>query len=251
LHLYRNETNKKIVETLNFALQQSNGDFIARMDGDDVTSKDRIEKQWQYLMNNRSIDLVGVGYHLIDEQGKHLRNEKFLSDYDKIVDATKFVSPIAHVWMARRKVYDIVGLYRIPTAEDYDFILRAIDKGFKISNIPEILYSTRIRNGNTQTTAGLLQKKSFHYARKMKKERESNRDGLDSFSYENLRLQLKAGWFEKKSFAIANYFNQKFILTKRKSSASAILFLIMTLIFSPKYLLREKYFRFRYKRMLQ
>ncbi len=45
IKLFRNRKNSKIVKTLNFALEQANGEFIARMDGDDISSLLRLEKQ--------------------------------------------------------------------------------------------------------------------------------------------------------------------------------------------------------------
>ena len=75
---------------------------------------------------------------------------------------------IAHIWMARRKVYDDLNGYRdIPYAEDFDFLLRGTIKGFHYANVDEYLYSVRHRNGNTVSSNGLVQRKTANYVKKI------------------------------------------------------------------------------------
>ncbi|WFT52817.1 glycosyltransferase family 2 protein [Acinetobacter baumannii] len=50
IRLYKNDKNSKIVKTLNFALEQAKGEFIARMDGDDISTPERLEKQLEFLL---------------------------------------------------------------------------------------------------------------------------------------------------------------------------------------------------------
>ncbi|GAA4741444.1 glycosyltransferase family 2 protein [Flavisolibacter ginsenosidimutans] len=250
IKLFRNDKNAKIVASLNRALTHATGEFIARMDGDDVSAPDRLEKQYAFLAAHPEVDLVGVSYVLIDEEGKALQEEHCLTNAQKVKQATKFVSPIPHIWLAKRKVYDAVGSYRIPTAEDYDFILRALDKGFQATNLPDLLYFTRIRNGNTQTSAGLIQKKSFRYVQKLWRQRNLCNDGTDAYSDRDLEKHLRSGYLERACFSLATRFNQRFILLKNYNKWRALPWLFLAVAFSPKYLLREKYLRFRYKRLL-
>ena len=249
IRLFRNESNKRIVDTLNFAFRQSSGELIARMDGDDVSLPHRLEAQFGYLTSNPSFDLVGLSYIIIDEAGFEIQKEKHLTDFEKIKKATKYVSPVPHFWLAKREVYDLVGPYRIPGAEDYDFILRAIDKGCEVSNVPEFLYLHRIRSGNTATANGLIQKKSFHYVKKLHRERISNAEKRDSYSEQNLVKKIQSTGFEKFSYRLACGFNHKFILNKRNRMLS-LSYLLLAVFFSPRFLLFEKYSRFRYRKLL-
>src|SRR5690606_37410621 len=59
LKVYKNEKNIKIAATLNKGISLSHGQFIARMDGDDISKLDRIEKKVKFLKKNRHISLVG------------------------------------------------------------------------------------------------------------------------------------------------------------------------------------------------
>ena len=63
IRLYKNERNLKIVKTLNRALSLAQGEYIARMDGDDISALDRIEKQVAFLESNPDYDLVGCNFN--------------------------------------------------------------------------------------------------------------------------------------------------------------------------------------------
>jgi len=252
IRLFKNEVNKKIVETLNFAYSQASGSYIARMDGDDISLPTRLERQLAFIAKNPEIDLTGLCYIIIDEESKEIQKEKHLVDFNKIKQAAKYVSPIPHFWLAKREVYDKVGLYRIPGCEDYDFVLRAIDLGFKVSNIPEYLYLYRMRNGNTLTSTGLIQKKSFRYIQKLQRERVSPRqDGSDSYSLENLNTQLRSTSFEKRAYRISSQLHHKHIMIKKEKKFLSVVYLILALGLAPRYLMRDKVNRFLYKRMLR
>lgn len=58
LKLYRNEVNKGLIGTLNFGIDQCEGNLIARMDADDVCHPDRIRQQVEHLLS-RNADVVG------------------------------------------------------------------------------------------------------------------------------------------------------------------------------------------------
>ena len=57
--LKKNEKNLGLTKTLNKCLKLATGEFIARMDGDDYSHKDRFEKQLSFLKNNKEYQLVG------------------------------------------------------------------------------------------------------------------------------------------------------------------------------------------------
>jgi len=126
IKVFRNASNLKIVETLNFAFSVSKGEFIARMDGDDISDLDRIKKQFEYLIYN-DIDLLGTNVILIDENDNFIAEETYLTSHNDINKVKFLFSPIPHFWLAKRKVYEALKGYRIPTVEDYDFVLRAMD----------------------------------------------------------------------------------------------------------------------------
>ena len=102
----------------------------------------------------------------------------------ELINKTKFFrSPITHIWLCKKDIYRKLNYYReIPYAEDYDFILRAIDFGYKCDNHPEKLMFIRHRAGNTASTVSLKQRKTHSYVIKLAKEREKIHSLNDSFS---------------------------------------------------------------------
>ncbi|MHA6249628.1 glycosyltransferase family 2 protein [Pontibacter sp. CAU 1760] len=249
IKLYRNEKNSKIVESLNFAYKKSSGLFIARMDGDDISLPNRIEHQVQFLVNNVDVDLVGLNVIIIDEAGNSLKNEKYVTDINLIKRVSQFVTPVPHFWVSRRSVYENVGPYRIPSAEDFDFLLRALDLGFNICNVPLFLYKQRIRQGNTASTSGLIQSKSISYIKKLRTERLKN-NGIDSYSLDKLSIYTKVSYIERKLFNYSLSFHFKYLSKKGLSNFSAYFNLMIAIFIMPNYHLSHIYNRFRFKRYL-
>jgi glycosyltransferase involved in cell wall biosynthesis len=184
----QNEKNRGIVASLNRALSVASGEYIARMDGDDISEQDRIEKQVRFLEGNPDYDLVGVSLRSIDGNGAFVSQLKMHSDFGKIVKALKYDSPVAHVWVCNKELYSVVGPYRnFPGCEDYDFLLRVISSGRKITNLEDYYgYYVRIgRHGNTISTVGLRQWRAKEYAyrlyvnRCLHRQEDFTSDGLD------------------------------------------------------------------------
>jgi glycosyltransferase involved in cell wall biosynthesis len=247
VRLYRNSKNLKIAETLNFALEQASGDFIARMDGDDFSESGKIEKQYLFLMNNPEYALVGTNYILEDEFGNEISRTHYLSDFSKISKVLRFESPVAHIWLTTKKVYNEIGGYRMPGVEDYDFLLRLVSKGYKISNLGEYLYIVRLRNGNTISTMGLEQRKAAQFSYKLFRERCSKNSNHDSYSVINYNLETtisknKLSQFQKS----AEYYNL-FLKYRKIYVLKSIFFLLLSIYKSPNAQLKYIYKRFRLK----
>ena len=60
LRITRNDENKGIVYSLNRGLELSCGNYIARMDADDISDKTRIKNEVDYLDNHKEIDVVST-----------------------------------------------------------------------------------------------------------------------------------------------------------------------------------------------
>ncbi len=167
IKLLRNDVNSKIVKTLNKAYQISRGSYIARMDGDDISEPDRIEKKVTFLENNPSISLVGCSVNAISEDGTVL-SQTVKSKNIKLLDKLKkYSTPVFHIWVARREAYEKLNGYReLSGVEDYDFLLRMSSSGLFYSNLEEYFgYNIRIdRKGNTKDLIGLKQILLHKYA---------------------------------------------------------------------------------------
>lgn len=137
-----NEKNLGLVSSLNKALKLSKGAYIARMDADDISEKERIEKQLIFLKKNKS-DLVGSGVAFIDESDNLMfgKAEKLhYSDY-YIKHTLDFQNCIYHpTWLVRKELFLYLNGYRnISYCEDFDFLLRAKESNAKLDVLKEVL----------------------------------------------------------------------------------------------------------------
>ena len=189
--LERNEKNSKICITLNKAWSMAKGDFIARMDGDDVSLPERLEVLKQFLDDHSDIDLVGSQVISINEDGDTISQKQYLRTPDFIKRGNQYGPAIVHIWMARRKVYEALNGYRnIPYAEDYDFLLRGESAGFKYANVEEYLYKVRIRSGNTGSANGLKQRKTKDFVYKVNHQ-SGNSENIEELYNEAIRSTEK------------------------------------------------------------
>lgn len=247
VRVYRNESNRKISFTLNRAFSESTGSLIARMDGDDISEPDRIARQVEYLASNPKLDLVGVNLIGIDSHGREISRFTHISDEWLLLKSSRYVTPVSHVWVARRSVYEKLAGYRdIPGCEDYDFLLRMRSLGLRFGNIPNYFgYRVRIhRDGNTQSAIGLRQRKMFNYVYGLYLERE--RTGVDTFSPAAMAAHLSIGRLPRFLYGVSNQCLARAIVARsagRLVKAAAWLAASMVSPHQVQYL----YFRLRYR----
>lgn len=214
IKLYRNEVNSKICKTLNRALSYAKGDFIARMDGDDISRSDRLEILHDYLISHPDICLVGSASETIDENGVRLAVKKMPQRWEAIRKGNKFISSVTHIWLARYYVYKELEGYRdVPYAEDYDFLLRGEIKGYKYANVADPVYKIRLRNGNTVSSNGLLQKKSFYYVKKLHRKELKTKENM--FSAADYERAVSCTERQKIRFSKAAMYLNKAVVNKK------------------------------------
>lgn len=234
IKLYRNSYNKKIVETLNFAYQQSSGEYICRMDGDDISDYDRVERKLNFLNEHPDISLVGCSVKSISENGVILNHKRMTSNQRVITKTFKFANPVFHIWLARRNVYEKLNGYRsIPYVEDYDFLLRMTSLGLKFTNLESYFgYSIRLRNGNTISNAGIIQRKAHRYCYDLYLRRGNGTS--DNFSIEEFNEYVYSKAFEYKLFNKSNVLLQKALLINNKASVRKYLYVLLSYLVSSE-----------------
>lgn len=138
-----NDQNIGLTQSLNNALKIASGDYIARMDADDISVIDRLEKQMK-LCEMKNLDIVTSNITLIDDKGKKIKslnNRRINSDI--LLLRNIYFHP---TWLVKREVYEVLNGYNdIKYVEDYDFLCRAIINNFKIGIHPDELLMYRIR----------------------------------------------------------------------------------------------------------
>ncbi|MBS5885592.1 MAG: glycosyltransferase [Clostridium sp.] len=159
IKLIINDKNEGLVSSLNKAIEYSTGEYIARMDSDDISMKDRLEIQYEYLENNPEISLISSKAIIINENGEELyKTNDFANTPDSAKRSLFYRNTFFHPsWMFRRSILEKVkGYNNLPRTEDLDFLCRTVISGYKIINIPHYLIKYRVRE-NGISSSGLLQ----------------------------------------------------------------------------------------------
>jgi len=140
-----NTTRLGLVGSLNLGLKEARGEYIARMDADDISLPKRLELQVKLMDNEKKVGICGTWVETIgDCSGSIFR---YPTDSKKIQSRLLFDSPLAHPSVIFRKIllerfglkYDINDLY----AEDWSLWQKS-SFIFPIINIPKVLLKYRI-----------------------------------------------------------------------------------------------------------
>lgn len=139
--------NRGISRTRNEALFESQGEYVAVMDADDISLPQRFEEQVAFLDANPECIAVGTRVLLIDSSGAPIREMSEETDHDRIDQAHlsghggAITNPSA---MMRRAPLIAIGGYRqeLEAAEDVDVFLRLAEIG-RVANLPTLLHQYR------------------------------------------------------------------------------------------------------------
>lgn len=143
--LIKNDTNKGLNYTLNRCLKYADGDFVARMDGDDISLPNRFENEICALEAHPEHAIVSMPMIYFDAAGEWGRGNsiQFPSKKDFLRG-----TPFCHApCLVRREAYETVGGYtddpKYLRVEDYDLWIRMYESGFTGMNLTEALYCMR------------------------------------------------------------------------------------------------------------
>lgn len=143
--LIQNEKNMGLNHTLNRCLKYADTEYVARMDGDDISLPERLEKEVQFLDGHHEYDIVSCPMIYFDDYGDFMsgkgNGEPDISSFCK-------GTPFCHApCMVRREAYEAVNGYTEAAnrlrVEDWDLWIRMYVKGYKGYNLEELLYKMR------------------------------------------------------------------------------------------------------------
>jgi glycosyltransferase involved in cell wall biosynthesis len=129
---------------LNQAIELASGDYLARMDGDDIAYPERLERQVAVLESSPEIDLVGARMLVYGKGGRPLGYRPCPEDHEQICARPRSGFALAHpTWFGRLKWfqdhrYDVAAV----RCEDHDLLLRT-HRESRFANVPAILLGYR------------------------------------------------------------------------------------------------------------
>ena len=149
--------NSGYTDSLNFGIEIAKGDYIARMDGDDISLPERFEKQVNFLENNLDVVLCGTSYRIIGS-GKIIHVPE---NHEDIQHALLEYSAFGHptVMMRKSTLDKLPFVYNVEKepAEDYELWVRLLFAG-KLHNLQEVLLEYRIHENQVSSFRSEKQK---------------------------------------------------------------------------------------------
>lgn len=148
---YPQELNQGLGAALRIGSEQCTGDYIFRMDSDDISDPQRFEKQINFIENNRDIDVLGtdIAEFQFSEKETNKRVRVCPAKHHDIVRMGKRRNPMNHVSVCIKKsaLINSGGYRTLLLLEDYYLWLNMIISGCKLANINESLVYVRVGNG--------------------------------------------------------------------------------------------------------
>jgi glycosyltransferase involved in cell wall biosynthesis len=154
IRVFRNPRNLGIGASYAFAIPLCESPWIALMDSDDIAHPMRLKFQLEALAADPSLDAVATAMEFIDSEDRVTGHYKSFHTPEEIRAYSIAVMPVPHpTLMGRSEMFRKIS-YRseIPVAQDYDMVLRALDRGYKIGSISLPLYKYRRHSASTFQT---------------------------------------------------------------------------------------------------
>lgn len=152
IKVFHNHQHLGVAQTANLALTKAKGQFIARMDGDDIAFPERLTKQVTFLQQNPQIIAVGGQCQLIDAQGKKIGKKSLpLSNqeiYEDLMSRLPIQQPSMMVNCTLLPKNFIWYHQNIPSGEEHQLLFRFFQYG-EVRNLPETLLKYRLHGDNT------------------------------------------------------------------------------------------------------
>ncbi|MCS3700199.1 glycosyltransferase involved in cell wall biosynthesis [Salinibacter ruber] len=139
------QENRGLITSLNRGLDMARGKYIARMDADDISHPERLEKQVDFLDANPKVGIVGTWIEWIRSDGEPTALWRPPTDPDLIAWQLLFNTCVDHPTIVARKslLEELGGYARWPThAEDYELWTRAV-RETQLANLPDTLLKHR------------------------------------------------------------------------------------------------------------
>ena len=198
-----------LVNSLNLGLSEADGEFIARIDHDDMMKFDRLEKQLNFFRKNPDHVLVGSNVTLVDQNEQVIRESNYPIANDEIIKRIRHKNVFAHpAVMYRRAAALSIGMYRkfYEGAEDYDLWLRMIGIG-KAANLQDSLTLYRqhsgqmsIKNLRNQWIITEAVKTSARLTKRQKVSLNENYNSVEDWYQNNRLIRFKHGVIMFRSF---------------------------------------------------
>lgn len=166
IRLITHDSNQGLIYCLNEGLDLATGEYIARMDSDDISAPRRFETQLQYMEEHPDVGVLGT-FITLHHSGQPVSKP---TSHEDIRCWQLFYCCVGHPTVFIRssvlKEHDIRYNPAFPHAEDYEFWSR-LSEITRIENLPEYLFSYRVHEGQISTRQSQAQQLTADRVRRM------------------------------------------------------------------------------------
>lgn len=149
IRIITEKENKGIVFVLNRGLQACSGEYVVRMDADDIAIEDRIEKQVGVMDKNKDISVLGAAMSYMDVSGKELGFIRYCEQDKSILAKTPLLHPTVIIRREDLIKHNLCYMEKYRYAEDY-FLWLQLGRFGKISAINDVVLKYRIHSQATK-----------------------------------------------------------------------------------------------------
>jgi glycosyltransferase involved in cell wall biosynthesis len=167
VQVLRNSTNGKIAKSLNRGIEAAAGRYVARMDADDWSYPDRLEKQFAYMESHPRVVLCGGTIEICDAGLAPINKRRYPLTNVEIRSRMFFFTPFCHpAVICRSDALRIAGGYNesFEVAQDYDLYFR-IGRLGEFGNLDDCIHRLRTHPGSSSLRRGALQERNTLYIR--------------------------------------------------------------------------------------
>ena len=159
------EKNAGLGRALQIGQEYCTGDYIFRMDADDISAPTRFERQLAFLSSN-PVDVLGTDtaeFRESPEEEKRIC--RFPATHEEILRLARRRNPINHmsVCIRRQALLQCGGYQPLPLLENYYLWLRMMQAGCRFANLNEPLVYVRVGNGFYQRRSAARQVQGWRF----------------------------------------------------------------------------------------
>lgn len=148
---YRKE-NGHISRATNTGIAMADGEYIGLLDCDDILARDALYEMVKLLNDNPEYDFIYSDEDKVNENGKKRQEPFFKPDWSP--DTFMSIMYTCHFSIFRKSLIDELGGMRVgyEGSQDYDLVLRVMEKTDRIGHVPRMLYHWRMRDESTASS---------------------------------------------------------------------------------------------------
>ncbi|TSC88486.1 MAG: glycosyl transferase family protein [Microgenomates group bacterium Gr01-1014_5] len=164
---HKNPSNFRTTKSLNRGLDMVRGKYVVRMDADDWSYPERLEKQYNFMEANPKVGVSGGAIEICNEDLEVLNVRRYPETDSEVRKIIFRYSPFAHpatIW--RTILINKAGRYSeiFPVSQDYELYFR-MGKICQFANLPEILIKLRTHKDSSSILRGRSQEQFALYSR--------------------------------------------------------------------------------------